>query len=91
MIKMPKNSEYVRLKNYERKTIYNSCRFWKYSSANVVMALSYYVFMIYLVDIINEDAVYNLINSMIEESKYCTDILLITKQVDEDFENSTKF
>ena len=55
------------------------------------MALSYYVFMIYLVDIINEDAVYNLINSMIEESKYCTDILLITKQVDEDFENSTKF
>ena len=85
MIKMPKNSEYVRLKNYERKTIYNSCRFWKYSSANVVMALSYYV------DIINEDAVYNLINSMIEESKYCTDILLITKQVDEDFENSTKF
>ena len=45
-----------------------------------------------------EDAVYNSINSMIEESKYCSDIekifnkeLVITKENDEHFENSTKY
>ena len=30
---MPKKSEYVRFKNYERKvTVYNLCGFWKHSS-----------------------------------------------------------
>ena len=45
-----------------------------------------------------EDAVYNYINKMIEESKYCTDImkkhfnkgLVMTKKDNEDFKNSTK-
>ena len=46
---------------------------------------------------LGEDAVYNFINSMIKENKYCTDImeryfnkeLLLTKNKDEDFENAT--
>ena len=45
-----------------------------------------------------EDVVYNSINSMIEESKYCSDIekkfnkeLVIKKENDEHFENSTKY
>ena len=45
-----------------------------------------------------EDDVYNFINSMLEDSKYCCDVvkkhfkkeLVMTKKVDEDFENSTK-
>ena len=45
-----------------------------------------------------EDAVYNVISSMIEESKYCSDVmkkhfnkeLAITKEDNEDFKNSTK-
>ena len=43
--------------------------------------------------------VYNFINSMIKENRYCTDImkkkfnkrLVMTKKDDEDFENSTNF
>ena len=45
-----------------------------------------------------EDAVYNFINSIVEESKYCSEEmkkhfnkkLVMTKEDDEDFENSTK-
>ena len=45
-----------------------------------------------------EDAVYNYINSMVEESKYCDGVmkkhfnkkLVLTEEDDEDFENSTK-
>ena len=44
-----------------------------------------------------EDTVYNFINSMIEESKYCSEVtkkhfnkeLVMTKEDDEDFESST--
>ena len=47
---------------------------------------------------LDEDVVYNFINSMIKENKYCTEImkkhfnkkLIMTKKDDEDFENSTK-
>ena len=47
---------------------------------------------------LGEDAVSNFISSMIEESKYCSDVmkkhfnkLVITKEDNKDFENSTKF
>ena len=48
---------------------------------------------------LDEDAVYNFINSMVVESKYCTDImkkhfnkkLVMTEEDAEDFENSTKW
>ena len=46
---------------------------------------------------IGEDAVYNFINNMIEESKYCNKVLkkhfkesAMTKEYNEDFKNSTK-
>ena len=47
---------------------------------------------------LGEDAVYNFINNMIEESKYCSDVmkkyftkeLVMTKEDNEDFKNSTK-
>ena len=47
---------------------------------------------------LDEDAVSNFVDSMIEESKYCTDIikkhfnkkLVKTKEDDDDFENSKK-
>ena len=47
---------------------------------------------------LGEDVVYNFINSMIEESKYCSDVLkkhfnkelLMTEEDNEGFENSTK-
>ena len=45
-----------------------------------------------------EDAVYKFINSMVEQSKYCSEVikkrfnkkLVMTKEDDKDFENSTK-
>ena len=48
---------------------------------------------------LGKDAVYNFVSSMIEESKYCSDVmkkhfdkeLVITKKDNEDFEYSTKF
>ena len=51
-------------------------------------------FMSYL----GEDALYNFINSMIQESRYCRDVmkkyfkieLVMTTKDDEDFENPTK-
>ena len=47
---------------------------------------------------LGEDSVYNFISSMIKESKYCSDVLkknfnkelVMTKEDNEDFENSTK-
>ena len=44
------------------------------------------------------DTVYNFVNSMIKESKYCNEVtkkhsnkeLLMTKEANEDFKNSTK-
>ena len=47
---------------------------------------------------LSEDAVYNFVNSLIEESKFHTDIMkkhfnkeiMMTKEYDEDFKNSTK-
>ena len=46
-----------------------------------------------------EDAVCNLINSIVEEGKFCTDIMkkpfkkeiLTNKETNKDFENSTKY
>ena len=48
---------------------------------------------------LGEDAVYNVINSMVEESKYSSDVvkkhykkeLVMTKKYNEDFKNSTKY
>ena len=48
---------------------------------------------------LREDAVYNFTSSMIEESKYCSDVmkkhfnkeLIFTKRDSENFENSTKY
>ena len=70
------------------------------------VACSYGSKLVYVHDIfskhfksyLGEDDVYNFINSMIGESKYCIDItkkhfkkkLVMTKKEDEDFENSTK-
>ena len=47
---------------------------------------------------LRQDAVYNLINSIIKESKYCSEVmkkhfnkeLVMTKKNNEDFKNSTK-
>ena len=47
---------------------------------------------------LDKDAVYNFISSMIKESKYCSDVmkkhfnkeLVMTKEDNEDFENSNK-
>ena len=42
---------------------------------------------------LGKDAVYNFINSMIEETKYCSDVIkkhLMSKGDNEDFKNSTK-
>ena len=42
---------------------------------------------------LGEDAVHNLTNSMVEESRYFSDMmkkLVMTKEDDEDFENSTE-
>ena len=47
---------------------------------------------------LGEDAVYNFINSMVEESKYCSDVmkkhlnkeLVMTKKDNKDFKNSSK-
>ena len=47
---------------------------------------------------LGQDAVYNFINNMIEESKYCSEVmkkhfnkeLVVTKEDNEDFENSAK-
>ena len=94
MIQIPKEGEYVKLKNYERKI--KSCFmhilkvFWCQKimknkiQVNLILAnikTSYKLactddksstyFKYYL----GEDAVYNFINSMMEESKYCTDIM----------------
>ena len=57
--------------------------------------------MFLVVIVINQyprDAVYNFISSMIEESKYCSDVMkkhfnkehVMTKKDNEDFENSPK-
>ena len=48
---------------------------------------------------LSEGAIYSFINSMIKESKYCSDVfknhfnkeLVLTKEVNEDFQNSTKY
>ena len=48
---------------------------------------------------LGEDVVYNFINNMIEERKYCSDVmkkhfnkqLVMTKEDNKDFKNSTKF
>ena len=48
---------------------------------------------------LSEDAYYNFLNNMLEESKYCRDLmrkhfkkeLVMTKKDDDDFENSTKY
>ena len=47
---------------------------------------------------LDKDAVYNFVSSMIEKNKYCSDVmkkhfskkLAMTKEVNEDFDNSTK-
>ena len=51
----------------------------------VVAVINYYVLMINSVSLLGEYAGYSYINSMIEESKYCTDVM-----TNKDFENSTK-
>ena len=69
----------------------------------VVIAINSHVLMIHLINksfksYLVEDAVYNFSNSMIEECKYCKDVmqknfskeLIMTKNDNEDFKNPTK-
>ena len=97
-IKMPKKSEYVKLKNYKRKIklpfmIYadfesilvpedNGKQNPNQSYANKYqkhVACSYGYKLVYVDDkfksYLGEDAIYNFISSMIEESKYCSDVM----------------
>ena len=121
-IKMPKEGEYIRLKNYENKI---KSPFMIYAGFESILvpednekqnseepymnkyqkhdACSYGYKLVCVDDkfskpfksYLGEDAVYNLIDSMIEENKHCTDIikkhfnkeLVMTKEDDEDFEN----
>ena len=122
---MPKKSEYVKFKNYERKTksayiIYADFKSILVSKDNgkqnpensyankyqkhIPCSYGYKLvcindkfskpFKIYL----DKDAIYNSINSMIEERKYCSSVmkkyfnkeLAMTKEDNEDFKNSTK-
>ena len=118
---MSKKSEYVRLKNYERKIKLPSIFYADFESilmeskiqvslivANIKnMLLLVIGYKLVCVDdkfskpfksSLDEDAIYNFMNSIIKESKYCTNImqkyfnkaLAMTKKHDEDFENATK-
>ena len=111
-IKMPKKGEYVKFKKCERKikspfmisADFESIR--KLSKHRKLIACSYGYKLVCVDDkcskpfksYLGEDAVYNFIGCMIEESKYCSDVvqkhlnkeLVMTKKDNEDFENSTK-
>ena len=81
---MPKKGEYITFKNYERKI---KSPFTIYPDFQSIPSPE---------DTGNENP--NFINSMIEESKYCIDMikkhfnkaLVMTKEDNEVFENSTK-
>ena len=123
----PKKGEYVKFKNYERKT---KSPFMIYTDFEIILvpedngkqnpkepytnkyqkhiACSYgysYSYKLVCVDdskpfksYLSKDAVYNFINSTIEESKYCSGVmkkhfnkeLVMTKEDNENFKNSTK-
>ena len=124
-IKIPKKSEYVKFKNYERKITSPFMIYADFESIQVpednrkqILDESYknkyqkhiacgYGYKLVQVDdkfskpfksYLGEDAVYNFINSLVEESKCCSDLmkkhfnkkLVMTKEDDENFENSTK-
>ena len=81
--KIPKTGEYVKFKNYERKVkspsiIHRDFERILVSEDNICGYKLVWIddrfsksFKTYL----DEDAVYNFINSMIEESRYCSDVM----------------
>ena len=121
---MPKNGEYIKFKNYERKItspfiIYADFESVlgpennrkqnsedSYASKYQKQIVCSYGYKLVCVDdkfskpfktYLGEVAVYNFINSMIEESKYCSDVmqklnkeLVMTKEDNADFKNSIK-
>ena len=111
-IKMPKKGEYVKFKKCEGKIKspfmisagFESIR--KLSKYRKLIACSYGYKLVCVDDkyskpfksYLGEDALYNFIGCMIEESKYCSNViqkhlnkeLVMIKKDNEDFENSTK-
>ena len=63
-----------------------------------IIAINYYVPMVSLNSYLGEDAVYKFVNSIVEGSKYCEDLmkqhfnkeLVINKKDNKDFKKSTK-
>ena len=97
---MPKqaNTSDSNIVREKESTIYDLCRFGKYSSARRLVCVDDKFskpFKAYL----GKDAVYDFINSIIEESKYCCDVmkkhlnkeLVMTKEAKEDYKNSPKY
>ena len=105
--KMSKTDEYVKFKNYERKVKSPSVIHGGFERI-LVSEDNIYGYKLVCIDdkfsksfktYLDEDAVYNFINSMIEESKYYSDVmkkkrfnkeLVMTKEDNEDFKNSAK-
>ena len=89
-ILMPENNEKQYPNNSYTKNIKNMLL--------AVMAINYYVSMISFNSYLGEDAVYKFVNSIVEGSKYCEDLmkqyfnkeLAINKKDNKDFKNSTK-
>ena len=123
---IPKNDEYFKFKNYERKIKLPFIIYADFESVLVSedngqqnpeesytneyqkhIACSYGCKLVCVHDkfsklfktYLGEDAVYNFINSMIEENKYCSEVmkkhfnkkLVMTKEDNENFKGSTKF
>ena len=87
---MPKKGEYVKIKNYERKIMSPFIIYVDYESNSVSAdnrkqnPEEFYTNKLVCVDgqfsipfktYLGEDAVYNFIKYMIEESKYCIDLI----------------
>ena len=110
---MPKKGEFVKFKNYERKInspfiIYADFESnQSYTSKYQKHAACSYGYKLVCVDdkfsepfktYLGKDEVYNFINSMIKESKYCNEVmtkhfnkeLVMTKEDNEDFKSSIK-
>ena len=91
MMKMPKKSEYIGFKNYERKVKYqkhvNCSKGYKSQFVDDKFSKPCKSYL-------GEDTVYNFINSILGESKYCSSVtkkhinneLVMTKKDYEDYE-----
>ena len=80
---MPKTGEYVKFKNYERK-VKSPCVIHESFERILVSEDNIYRYKLFCVDDkfskpfktnLDEDNVYSFINSMIEESKYCSGVM----------------